>query len=116
MEIIEIAEKLGRLLNGQTIHFDLKSYDDESTLPCIIDNEKVLVVESALLSNDGQTLEVDFKDGTNMRYDIQPNDDECNELGIYQLLKDMYMETDYSCEIGDFEQDFLGLPWWELSN
>ena len=30
------------------------------------------------------------------------------EMGIYNLLKDMYMETDESFDLGDFEQDFLG--------
>ena len=50
-------------------------------------------------------------------YDITEEEfeDGANEMGLYELLRDIYYETEESQEIGDFEVDFLKIPWWDLS-
>jgi hypothetical protein len=50
-------------------------------------------------------------------YDITEEEFEegANEIGLYELLTDIYYETEESLEIGDFETDFLGIAWWDLS-
>jgi hypothetical protein len=48
-------------------------------------------------------------------YDIEENnlteeefEKEAEAIGLYELLSDIYYETEESYEIGDFELDFLG--------
>jgi hypothetical protein len=36
------------------------------------------------------------------------NDDVFEEIGLFNLLQDVYYETSMSYEIGDYELDFIG--------
>lgn len=124
MRITEVVKKLAELLNGRTIYFDLKSYSEDAEPPFLIVDWKRKIVEEVTLNKAGTYLEVSFVDGSGGSFDFYAENDldideiekECGEMGIYNLLKDMYMETDESFDLGDFEQDFLGIDWWELSN
>jgi hypothetical protein len=40
---------------------------------------------------------------------------QCGEMGVYELLYDMYNYLGFEEVYGDFETDFLGMTWWELS-
>lgn len=117
MNIIDIAKKLGEFLKGETIIFDLMSYSEDAERPyLIVDGERQNVVETTL-NVQGTLLEVEFSDGSCGSFSfyeeegdtIDDIEKECREMGIYQLLKDMYYETDGSFDIGDFEQYFLGI-------
>lgn len=124
MRITEVVKKLAELLNGRTIYFDLKSYSEDAEPPYLIVYGDRKIVEEVTLNKEGTYLEVSFADGSGGSFDFYAENDldideieeECGEMGIYNLLKDMYMETDESFDLGDFEQDFLGIDWWELSN
>jgi hypothetical protein len=124
MRITEVVKKLAELLNGRTIYFDLKSYSEDAEPPYLIVDGERKIVEESQLNKAGTYLEVSFADGSCGGFnfyaendlDIDEIEKECGKMGIYNLLKDMYMETDESFDLGDFEQDFLGIDWWELSN
>jgi hypothetical protein len=123
MNIIEVAKMLGEFLKGETIYFDLASYSADAEPPFLIVDNKREIVESATLNKEGTFLVVEFANGGGAGFGFYEEDGltiddiekECGEMGIYQLLKDMYYETDESFDIGDFEQDFLKLSWWDIS-
>ena len=119
MSIFEIAQKVSELFKGRTIYFDFKSYDYEDDIPHIYDGSKRCNVNCVRFNDKGDFFEVitdtfacgiSFNDTTEDEFD-----DEASEMGLYQLLKDVYYETDDSVDLGDFESDFLGIPWWDLS-
>ena len=119
MSIFEIAQKVGELCKGRTIHFDFKSYDDENDIPRISDGGKWYKVESVRFNDEGDFFEVitdSFACGIGF-YDITEEEfnEGATEMGLYELLSNVYYETDESMELGDFETDFLGIPWWDLS-
>lgn len=119
MSILEVAKKVGELCKGRTIHFDFKSYDDENDIPRISDGASWYKVESVRFNEDGDFFEiladkfacgVKLNDMTDKEFE-----DETNKMGLYELLSNVYYETEESMELGDFESDFLGIPWWDLS-
>lgn len=112
MSILEIAKKVGNLLKGRTIYFDFKSYDNEEDIPHIFDGLTRCNVEVVRFNDDGDFFEI-LTNSVSMGirlYDITEKEfeREANEIGLYELLNDIYYETDESYEIGDFELDFLG--------
>lgn len=124
MSILEVAKKLGNLLKGRTIYFDFKSYDNEEDIPHIFDGSTRCDVEVVRFNDNGDFFEIITKSvsmGIGL-YDIDENnlteeefEKGANEMGLYELLSNVYYETEESLELGDFESDFLGIPWWDLS-
>lgn len=119
MSILEIAKEVGNLLKGRTIYFDFKSYDNEEDIPHIFDGRTRCDVECVRFNDNGDFFEILTKSvsmGIGL-YDITEEEfeDGANEMGLYELLRDIYYETEESQEIGDFEVDFLKIPWWDLS-
>ena len=111
MSILEVAKKVGNLLKGRTIYFDFKSYDNEEDIPHIFDGRTRCDVEVVKFNDNGDFFEIITKSvgmGIGL-YDITEEEFEegANEMGLYELLRDIYYETDESQEIGDFEDDFL---------
>lgn len=113
MTIRDIAKKLAKLLKGRTIYFDFKSYDNEEDIPHIFDGRTRCDVEVVRFNDNGDFFEIITKSvsmGIEL-YDITFEEEEfeegANEIGLYELLRDIYYETDESQEIGDFEDDFL---------
>ena len=111
MNILEVAKKVGNLLKGRTIYFDFKSYDNEEDIPHIFDGRSRCNVEVVRFNDDGDFFEILTKSvsmGIRL-HDITEKEfeREANEIGLYELLNDIYYETDESYEIGDFELDFL---------
>lgn len=113
--IVEAARKLAVLLKGRTVFFDLKTYDDESLIPSLEENGIRNHVVSATLNSEGDFIEVQFVNGMSAGYGFYEEDgitmdmieEECEKIGMYGLLSDIYYETPESHEIGDFETDFL---------
>ena len=111
MSILEIAKEVGNLLKGRAIYFDFKSYDNEEDIPHIFDGRTRCNVEVVRFNDNGDFFEIITKSvsmGIGL-YDITEEEfeDDANEMGLYELLRDIYYETDESQEIGDFEMDFL---------
>lgn len=111
MSIFEVAKKVANLLKGRTIYFDFKSYDDENDIPHIFDGKTRCNVEVVRFNDNGDFFEIITESvamGIQL-YDITEEEFEkdANEIGLYELLMDIYYETDESQEIGDFEFDFL---------
>ena len=116
MSILEVAKKVGNLLKGRTIYFDFKSYDNEEDIPHIFDGRTRCDVEVVRFNDNGDFFEIITK-SVSMGIVLYDNDGDnlteeefeegANEIGLYDLLRDIYYETDESAEIGDFEDDFL---------
>lgn len=124
MNLIEIAKKLGSLLKEETIFFDHKSYDYAEDIPHVFMDGKRYNVVSVTFSADGMDIGIDVIDisehkldgfGISLREDLENGVTtevilkEAEEMGLDALFHDVYYETDYSYEIGDFETDFLGV-------
>ena len=117
MKIRKELESIARLLwvggYDGTIYFDHKSYDDETLIPHLdIDGKRVLV-ESFIITRDGSQFSIIDTDDNYYILDMDAipeewNDDYFIEIGLDTLLRDVYYETAESCEIGDYELDFLG--------
>ena len=115
LKIRKELEKIAELLwsNGCNgiIHFDHKSYDDETLIPHIdIDGERVLV-DTFIINRDGsQFTIISGDDSYTLDMDSIPSewdDDYFIEIGLDTLLRDVYYETSESWEIGDYELDFM---------
>ena len=116
MSILEIAKKVANLLKGRAIYFDFKSYDNEEDIPHIFDGRTRCNVEVVRFNDNGDFFEI-ITSSVSMGiglYDIEEDnlteeefEDGANEMGLYELLRDIYYETDESVELGDFEDDFL---------
>ena len=119
MSIFEITKKLANLLKGRTIYFDFKSYDNEECIPHIFDGGTRCNVEIVRFNENGDFIEIITKSVSMgiALYDITEEEfeEDANDIGLYELLTDIYYETEESLEIGDFEMDFLGIAWWDLS-
>lgn len=111
MTYAEIAKKLGKLLNGQDIWFDHSSYDDDDLIPSICVEGERLKVTNAWISPDGLFGRLICSNGKIHVLDFRKSNTEkvCERYGMDELFHDIYYETDDSLDIGDYEQDFLGL-------
>ena len=115
MTMFEIAQKVAELLKGRTIYFDFKSYDNEEDIPHIFDGFTRCNVSCVRFSEDGSFFEV-LCDNYACRVDVTEDGvDIMDENELYELLSNIYYETDESHIIGDFETEFLDIPWWDLS-
>ena len=115
--------KLALLTNGKTITFDHKSYDDTNDIPHLMVDGIRFNVETAKFNEYGKFLEVTgstnmnpcslagmgitFVEDENLTAEMI--EEECKEMGMYELFSDIYYETNESNDIGDFEIDFLGI-------
>lgn len=117
MKIHDYLKKIGELLysneeyNGR-VYFDNKSYDDENDIPCIIIDDKKVLVEEFHINEDCDFISI-YDDNNNLyMLDMNAipsewNDDYFEEIGLFNLLQDVYYETSMSYEIGDYELDFI---------
>lgn len=118
MKIHNYLKKIGELLysneeyNGR-VYFDHKSYDDTNDIPCIIIDNKKILVEEFHINEDCDFISI-YDDNNNLyMLDMNAipsewNDDYFEEIGLFNLLQDVYYETSMSYEIGDYELDFIG--------
>lgn len=117
MKIHDYLKKIGELLysneeyNGR-VYFDHKSYDDNNDIPSIIIDDKKVLVEEFHINEDCDFISI-YDDNNNLyMLDMNAipsewNDDYFEEIGLFNLLQDVYYETSMSYEIGDYELDFI---------
>lgn len=118
MKIHDYLKKIGELLysneeyNGR-VYFDHKSYDNDNDIPSIIIDDKKVLVEEFHINEDCDFISI-YDDNNNLyMLDMNAipsewNDDYFEEIGLFNLLQDVYYETSMSYEIGDYELDFIG--------
>ena len=117
MKVKEIAKKIADLLysmehNKGVIYFDFKSYDNPLDIPSLIIDGELIPIEEFRISENGNKIVV-LDDDCNvytLEFDKIPdewNDDYFDEIGMFELFRDVYYETENSSEIGDYEMDFL---------
>lgn len=106
-----IAELLWSNDYNGVIYFNHKSYDDETLIPHLdIDGKRVLVDTFSINRDGSQFTIISGRDSYILDMDAIPSewdDDYFIEIGLDTLLRDVYYETSESCEIGDYELDFL---------
>jgi len=117
MNTQEIVKKLAELLYKDdgvyegVVCFDWSSYDDENDIPCLIIDGKAVKIDEFQVNKDGTQISV-ISGCNNYILDLTVSpftEQEYEDMGMYTLLSNVYYETDYSWEIGDFEIDFLGI-------
>lgn len=116
MAIKEIVKKIADLLyNGSVktgkVWFDSDSYDSEEDIPYLLnDKGKIIRIDWFFVNKEGTkiivTTELCDEYTLNMS-NFTENDLEA--IGMYELLSNVYYETNDSYEIGDFENDFLNI-------
>lgn len=118
MNIKDIIKKVANLLykdedvyNGSVL-FDFSSYDDENYIPYIIIDDRRVLVSEFFVNKKGNIIKITDNKDNIFEFDINSMDNNsfeyfCEKSFLYNLLSDVYYETDYSWEIGDFELDFL---------
>lgn len=116
MEIEKRLKEIASLLwnNGYegVVCFDHKSYDDEGDIPRIKVGSYMVKVKEFAVSKDGISFSVmDNKWGI-YSFAVTGWSDEWADsyyesIGLFDLLRDVYYETTESCEIGDYELDFI---------
>lgn len=110
-------EQIANLLYKEDGHyegvvcFDHKSYDYEFDIPyLIIDGDKKLIDEFRI---NHDATEIVVISGYDMFTLFIPTctftDDDFDKMGMLDLLRNVFYETEYSWQIGDFEDDFLNL-------
>ena len=114
MNIREQIKKVAELLDENVMYFDWKSYDFEEDIPHLIIDGVRENIESVAINKDGTFMEVMTNDGKLSRnfYEDEENtfesiDKELEECGMDEFLRDIYYNHPRSCEIGDYEIDFL---------
>lgn len=117
MKIHNYLNKIGELLysneeyNGR-VYFNHKSYDNNNDIPSIIIDDKKVLVEEFHINEDYDFISI-YDDNNNLyMLDMNAipsewNDDYFEEIGLFNLLQDVYYETSMSYEIGDYELDFI---------
>ena len=121
MNIREQIKKVAELLDGKVMYFDWKSYDLEEDIPHLIIDGVRENIESVAINKDGTFMEILTKDeeiGLSFTEDeentFETIDKELEECGMEEFLRDIYYNHPRSCEIGDYELDFL--TWDEVTH
>lgn len=117
METREIVKKLAELLYKDegvydgAVCFDWSSYDDDEYIPHLIIGRNRVNIEEFRVNKEGtEIIVISGDDKYTLDLTTSPfTEQEYEDMGMYSLLIDVYCETDYSWEIGDFEMDFLGI-------
>ena len=117
MNTQEIVKKLAELLYKDegvydgVVYFDWSSYDLDEDIPNLTIDNKIVQIEEFRVNKEGTQIAV-INGNDNYILDLTTNpftEQEYEDMGMYTLLNSVYYETDYSWEIGDFENDFLGI-------
>ena len=108
----EIANLLWENGYEGKVYFDHKSYDDENDIPRIKTGGEIVLVEQFSINKEGDIVSVTNENGDFYSMMITGWSDEWNDsyyesVGLFDLLRDVYYETDESYEIGDYEMDFI---------
>jgi hypothetical protein len=111
-EIKSIADYLWANEYDGMVYFDHSSYDLETDIPHLLIDGELVYVTKFYINRDATFLEI--VDDNNNQYttkltDIPEewDDEYFDSMGMFELLRDVFYETEKSWEIGDYEMDFL---------
>ena len=114
MILREQIKMIAELLEGKVMYFDWQSYEFEEDIPHLIIDGARENIESVAINKDGTSMEVMTNDeeiGLSFTEDeentFETIDKELEECGMDEFLRDIYYNHPRSCEIGDYEIDFL---------
>ena len=114
MILREQIKMIAELLEGKVMYFDWQSYEFEEDIPHLIIDGARQNIESVTINKDGTFMEVMTEDeeiGLSFTEDeentFETIDKELEECGMDEFLRDIYYNHPRSCEIGDYEIDFL---------
>ena len=110
-ELRLIAELLWSNGYNGVIYFNHKSYDDETLIPHLdIDGERVWVDTFNINRDGSQFTIISGRDSYILDMDAissEWDDEYFKQIGMFELLQNVYYETKESYDIGDYEIDFL---------
>lgn len=114
MNIREQIKRVAELLEGKVMFFDWKSYDSEEDIPHLIIDEVREKIDSVFINKNGTYMVVtteEYEIGLSFTEDeettLEAIDKELESDGMGEFLRDIYYNHPRSCEIGDYELDFL---------
>ena len=116
METRGQIKKIAALLEEKVMFFDWDSYDNPDDIPHLIIDGVRENIESVWIDKKGLTmtitteeyeLELGFYEDAENGDTFESIDKELDEIGMDTFLRDIYSNHPHSCEIGDYEQDFL---------
>ena len=114
MDIKEIVKKIADLLHNGSVKtgkvwFDFDSYDMEEDIPYLLnDKGKIIRIEWFFVNKDGSEIIVTTEHCDEYTLNMSNfTENDLEAIGMYELLSNVYYETNDSYEIGDFEIDFL---------
>ena len=117
MKVKEIAKKIADLLylwehNKGVIYFGFKTYEDINDIPTLLIDGELIYVDEFRISKNGKKIIIidDECNEYTLDFDNIPdewNDEYFDEIGMFELFRDVYYETENSWGIGDYEKDFL---------
>ena len=114
MILREQIKRVAELLEGNVMFFDWDSYDTEEEIPHLILDGKRENIETVFITKNGLEMVVEtyeeelglgFYEDENTTFESL--DKELEEMGMDKFLRDIYYNHPRSCEIGDYEIDFL---------
>ena len=110
MNTQEIVKKLAELLyKDEGVYNGVVCFEED--IPNLTIDNKIVQIEEFRVNKEGTQIAV-ISGNDNYILDLTTNpftEQEYEDMGMYTLLNSVYYETDYSWDIGDFENDFLGI-------
>lgn len=114
MILREQIKMLAELLEGRIMFFDWDTYDNAEDIPHLILDGERQNIDNVYILKDGSIIEVateKFVYGFILTEDdentFETIDKRLEEIGMAEFLRVIYYNHPRSCEIGNYEDDFL---------
>lgn len=115
MEINKHLQSISGLLWANdydgVVHFDHKSYDFSEDIPHLLIDGKRVLIDKFFISKGGDFIGIwSGNDYYTLDMNYLPedwNDTTFEDMGLFDLLQDVFYETEMSWEIGDYELNFM---------
>ena len=114
MILREQIKMVAELLEEKVMYFDHKFYDNAEDIPHLILDGKRENIETVFIAKNGLEMIIEtcdeefglgFYEDENTTFESM--DKELEEIGMAEFLRAIYYEHPRSCEIGNYEDDFL---------
>ena len=114
MILREQIKMVAELLEEKVMYFDHKSYDNADDIPHLILDGKRENIETVFIAKNGLEMIIEtcdeefglgFYEDENTTFESM--DKELEEIGMAEFLRVIYYNHPRSCEIGNYEDDFL---------
>ena len=111
-ELAMIADYLWANGYNGIIYFDHKSYDDNRDIPHLLIDAELVYVYKFYINREVTLMQITDDENNLYTLDLTAlpeewDDEYFDQIGMFELLQDVYYETTESYEIGDYEIDFL---------